>query len=127
MTGEWEGNQHVNGKLRSLQIAWSETEAAYIRFMDDKLQYKFDVDYEKAGQILGRWLNRPDVKYIGHHVSADLMWMSYWLKLDWYKKAIFDTEFALQCCDEALDLGLDMLALRYTDFGKPVVVTFSLL
>lgn len=115
---EWEGNQHVNGKLRSLQIAWSETEAAYIRFMDDKLQYKFDVDYEKAGQILGRWLNRPDVKYIGHHVSADLMWMSYWLKLDWYQKAIFDTEFALQCCDEALDLGLDMLALRYTDFGK---------
>lgn len=115
---EWEGNQHVDGKLRSLQIAWSETEAAYIRFRDDKVKYVFDVNYEEAGKILGRWLNQPHVKYIGHHVSADLMWMSHWLKLDWYKKAIFDSEFALQCCDEALDLGLDMLALRYTDFGK---------
>lgn len=115
---EWEGNQHVDGKLRSLQIAWNETDAAYIRFMDDQLNYAFDVSYEEAGKILGAWLNNPEVKYIGHHVSADLMWMSHWLKLDWYRKAIFDTEFALQCCDEALDLGLDMLALRYTDFGK---------
>lgn len=115
---EWEGHQHVDGKLRSLQIAWDETNGAYIRFMDDKLNYVFDVSYEEAGKILGEWCNRPDVKYIGHHVSADLMWMSHWLKLDWHRKAIFDSEFALQCCDESLDLGLDILALRYTDFGK---------
>lgn len=115
---EWEGHQHVDGKLRSLQIAWNETDGAYIRFMDDKLNYVFDVSYEEAGKILIPWLNRPDVKYIGHHVSADLMWMHHWLKLDWHNKAIFDTEFALQCCDESLDLGLDILALRYTDFGK---------
>lgn len=115
---EWEGHQHVDGRLRSLQIAWNETDAAYIRFMDDKLNYAFDVSYEEAGSILGKWLNNPDVKYIGHHISADLMWMSHWLKLDWYKKAVFDSEFALQCCDESLDLGLDILALRYTDFGK---------
>ena len=115
---EWEGHQHVDGKLRSLQIAWDETNGAYIRFMDDKLNYVFDVSYEEAGKILGEWCNRPDVKYIGHHVSADLMWMHHWLKLDWHRKAIFDSEFALQCCDESLDLGLDILALRYTDFGK---------
>lgn len=115
---EWEGIQHVDGKLRSLQIAWSKTEAAYIRFMDDQLNYAFDISYEEAGKILGEWLNNKDVKYIGHHVSADLMWMHHWLKLDWYNKAIFDTEFALQCCDESLDLGLDILALRYTNFGK---------
>lgn len=115
---EWEGKQHVDGKLRSLQIAWNETDAAYIRFMDDKYNYAFDVSYEEAGRILGKWCNRPEVRYIGHHVSADLMWMSHWLKLDWYRKAIFDTEFALQCCDESLDLGLDILALRYTDLGK---------
>ena len=115
---EWEGIQHVDGKLRSLQIAWSKTEAAYIRFMDDQLNYAFDISYEEAGKILGEWLNNKGVKYIGHHVSADLMWMHHWLKLDWYNKAIFDTEFALQCCDESLDLGLDILALRYTNFGK---------
>lgn len=115
---EWGGQVHVDGKLRSLQIAWSNTEATYIRFRNEEAEYVFDVDYKEAGAILGRWLNNPDVKYIGHHVSADLSWMHYWLGLDWFNKAIFDTEFALQCCDESLDLGLDVLALRYTNFGK---------
>lgn len=115
---EWEGHQHVDGQLRSLQICWAPGKAAYIRFMDENLNYVFDVPYDFAGQILGTWCNRPEVKYIGHHVSADLVWMAHWLKLAWRNKAVFDTEFALQCCDESLDLGLDILALRYTDFGK---------
>lgn len=115
---EWEGQQHVDGKLRSLQICWEAGQAAYIRFMDDNLNYVFDVSYEEAGKIMASWCNRPDVKFIGHHISADLAWMAHWLKLEWYNKAIFDTEFALQCCDESLDLGLDALALRYTDLGK---------
>ena len=115
---EWHGNQHVDGKLRSLQIAWNEKDAAYIRFMDDQLNYTFDVSYEEAGKILAEWCDREDVHYIGHHVSADLMWMSHWLKLKWHKKAIFDSEFALQCVDEANDLGLDAVALKYTDLGK---------
>lgn len=115
---EWEGQQHVDGKLRSLQICWEAGKAAYIRFMDGNLNYVFDVSYEEAGKIMAPWCNRPDVHYIGHHVSADLAWIAHWLKLDWYNKAIFDTEFALQCCDESLDLGLDALALRFTDLGK---------
>ena len=115
---EWHGHVHVDGKLRSLQICWGPSDAAYIRFMDDQLNYVFDVDYKTAGTILGTWCNRPEVKYIGHHLSADLVWMHYWLGLDYYEKGIFDSEFALQACDEAADLGLDALALRYTDFGK---------
>jgi DNA polymerase len=115
---EWGGQIHVDGLLRSLQIAWSPTQAAYIRFRDEDAKYVFDVDYKAAGAILAQWLDNPDVKYIGHHVSADLTWMSYWLGLKWRGKAIFDTEFALQCCDESIDLGLDVLALRYTNFGK---------
>lgn len=115
---EWHGHVHVDGKLRSLQICWSPTEAAYIRFMDDQLNYVFDVDYKTAGSILGTWCNLPQVKYIGHHLSADLVWMHYWLGLDYYEKSLFDSEFALQACDESADLGLDALALRYTDFGK---------
>lgn len=115
---EWGGQVHVDGLLRSLQIAWSPTQAAYIRFRDEDAKYVFDVDYKAAGAILSEWLDNPAVKYIGHHVSADLTWMHYWLGLQWREKAIFDTEFALQCCDEAMDLGLDILALRYTNFGK---------
>lgn len=115
---EWGGRVHVDGKLRSLQIAWSDTEAAYIRFRDENAEYVFDVSYKEAGEILGAWCNRPEVKYIGHHLSADLTWMAYWLGLDWYGKGLFDTEFAMQTCDESMDLGLDIVALRYTDFGK---------
>lgn len=115
---EWGGQIHVDGHLRSLQIAWSPTDAAYIRFQDDNDNYVFDVSYKEAGAILAEWCDRDDVKYIGHHVSADLTWMAHWLGLKWYKKAIFDTEFALQCVDEASSLGLDILALMYTDFGK---------
>lgn len=122
---EWHGHVHVDGNLRSLQICWSESDAAYIRFMDDQLNYVFDVSYKEAGDILGEWCNKPEVKYIGHHLSADLTWMHYWLGLDYYEKSLFDSEFALQCCDESADLGLDALALRYTDFGKydiPLIV-----
>lgn len=115
---EWHGNQHVDGKLRSLQIAWNEQDAAYIRFMDDQLNYTFDISYEEAGKILAEWCDRDEVHYVGHHISADFMWMSHWLKLKWHKKAIFDSEFALQCVDEANDLGLDAVALKYTDLGK---------
>lgn len=115
---EWGGQVHVDGMLRSLQIAWSPTDAAYIRFMDEDANYAFDVGYKEAGRILARWLDRPEVKYIGHHLSADLSWMSHWLGLEWYNKGMFDTEFALQACDESLELGLDILALRYTDLGK---------
>lgn len=115
---EWEGHQHVDGMLRSLQICWDVGKAAYIRFMDDKLNYAFDVPYAEAGKILATWCDRPDVHYIGHHVSADLPWLACKLGLQWFGKAIFDTEFALQCCDESMSLGLDMLALRYTDLGK---------
>lgn len=115
---EWEGHQHVDGKLRSLQICWKPGYAAYIRFMDDNLNYVFDVDYKQAGKILGLWLEDPSVKYIGHHLSADLTWMNYWLGLSYIGKGKFDSEFALQACDEAASLGLDHLALRYTDFGK---------
>lgn len=115
---EWSGEHHVDGKLRSLQIAWSDTDAAYIRFMDDQMNYAFDVPYKEAGRILGRWCDRPEVKYIGHQLSADLSWMHHVLGLEYYGKGMFDSEFALQACDESSELGLDVLALRYTDLGK---------
>ena len=115
---EWHGPHHVDGKLRTFQICWAPGEAATIRFMNDKLEYEFDVPYKEAGAILSEWLDQPQVKYIGHHISADLPWMHYWLGLEWYEKAKFDTEFALQACDESADLGLDALALKYTDLGK---------
>ena len=49
--------------------------------MNDKLEYEFDVPYKEAGAILSEWLDQPQVKYVGHHISADLPWMHY--GLDW--------------------------------------------
>lgn len=115
---EWHGQVFTECKLRSLQIAWTEHDVAYIYFRDAATAYTMDIDYKEVGSILGEWCNRKDVKYIGHHLAADLCAISHWLGLDWYRKGYFDTEFALQCCNEASDLGLDYVAIKYTAFGK---------
>jgi uracil-DNA glycosylase family 4 len=115
---EWHGHNHVDGNLRAIQFCWAPGEAAYIRLMDDKLNYVFDVDYASVGAVLGSWLNRPECKYIGHHFAADAPWMYTWLGLEWYDKCIFDSEFAQQVADEYEDLGLERLAMKYTDLGR---------
>jgi uracil-DNA glycosylase family 4 len=115
---EWDGRNHVDGKLRSIQFAWGNGQAAYIRFMDDQRNFVFDCSYAEAGMVLGRWLNRPQVKYIGHHYAADAPWMQQVLGLVTYEKCFLDTEFALQCCDEFADLNLERLAVAYTDLGR---------
>lgn len=115
---EWKGNQHVDGELRSIQFAWKDGHGAYIRFMDDKGNYAFDCSYKEAGEILALHLDDPDVRYVGHHIAADFPWMAHVLGLKVFEKALIDTEFALQCCDETADLGLDRLAMSYTDLGR---------
>jgi hypothetical protein len=115
---EWAGNNHIDGKLRSTQFCWAPGQACYVRWMDDKGNYVFDIDYASAGKILSTWLDNPNVKYIGHHFAADAPWLHHVLGLDWYEKCIFDTEFALQTANEAEDLSLERLALKYTDLGR---------
>lgn len=115
---EWGGNNHVTGQLRSIQFCWADGVGAYVRFRDEKGEYVFDTDYKQAGALLACHLNRPDVKYVGHHIAADFPWMFQWLGLDWYDKCIMDTEFGQQCVDEFEDLGLERMAILYTDLGR---------
>jgi uracil-DNA glycosylase family 4 len=115
---EWGGNHHVDGKLRSFQICWAPGCAAYVRFMDENVQYVFDISYKEAGAILGTWLNQPQVKYIGQQLVADMAWMSHTLGLTIYKKAAWDTLYAQQCIDENTDAKLERMALAYTDLGR---------
>jgi hypothetical protein len=115
---EWAGNNHIDGKLRSTQFCWAPGKACYVRWMDDKGNYVFDVSYKEAGAILSEWLDRDDVKYIGHHFAADAPWLHHVLGLNWYEKCIFDTEFAQQTANEAEDLSLERIALKYTDLGR---------
>lgn len=115
---EWHGQNHIDGQLRSLQLAWAAGKAAYIRFMDDTLSYVFDVPYKEAGDVLKPLLDHKDTKYIGHHWPADAPWLHHVLGLEWYNKCIFDTEFAQQTVNEYEELSLERLALKYTDLGR---------
>ena len=115
---EWHGTNHIDGELRSLQIAWLPGHAAYIRFRDEKRRYVFDVSYEEAGAIIAPVWNRPELKAVGHHIAADLPWMSHVLGLEWYDKVRLDTEFAYQCCNEHGERGLERMSVRYTDLGR---------
>ncbi len=116
---EWGGNNHIDGQLRSIQFCWKPGHACYLKFRDQTGEYCFQgASYSEVGAVLQPFLNREDVKYVGHHIAADLPWMHTWLGLDWYNKAFLDTEFAQQCCDEYEELSLEKLALKYTDLGK---------
>ncbi len=115
---EWHGKNHVDGELRSLQVCWRSDQAIYIRFRDADRKYVFDVSYEEAGKILAKKWNSPELKLVGHHISADLPWTSHLLKLEWFGKCVLDSEFAFQCVNEHADLGLERMSVRFTDLGR---------
>ena len=115
---EWSGQTFVDGTLRTFQFCWKPGSAACIKLHDETGARVMDVDNATVGQILGKYLARPDVKYIGHYASADTVWMKTHFNLPIYKKVGFDTMFAQQLIDEYADLKLERLAVRYTDLGR---------
>lgn len=141
---EWGGPGWLDGDLRSIQFAWTEKDACFLRFFDEnKVRYlgaeqmpddlgyevpihpnqavtggEFYTDYQRVGEILGSYLNQEHVTYMAHHAGADTPWMEKWLGLKVHGKVTFDSEFALQTADEYAPLGLDDLSLRFTSFGR---------
>lgn len=115
---EWHGRDHVDGELRSMQMSWAPGKAVYIRFRDESRKYVFDCSYREAGAVLAALWNQPQLKLVGHHISADLPWIHTKLGLEWYNKVVMDTEFAYQCVNEHGDRGLERMSMRYTDCGR---------
>lgn len=137
--GEWHGRTHVNGNLRTIQFAWSESDAVVVEFRNERNEWSFELDpetedgllpldnspealeyqrYRAVGSIIGSFMNRQDVRYVGHHFSADSPWMEHWLGLHTYRRCVLDTEFAQQAIDEASELGLERgIAMKYTNLG----------
>lgn len=141
---EWAGTQYIDGRLRSIQFCWDAGKAAYLNFFNEHgerqlgaktlggaIAYEVEMhpnqrvvsgddytDYEAVGKILGRWLNRPETRYLGHHFSADSPWMEHWLGLDVLGKCEFDLEFAAQTANEYSKLGLEYMAMKHTSFGR---------
>jgi len=130
---EWHGRTHVDGNLRSIQFAWTESDAVVVEFRDEQNEWIFQIDeeleddlpdaferkrYAYIGKLLGRFCNRKDVRYVGHHFSADSPWMLTWLNLDVYQRCVMDTEFAQQTVDEASELKLERgIGMKYTTLG----------
>lgn len=141
---EWAGNNYWDGRLRSIQFCWGAGKAACLTFFDEngnlflgRGQTPADLtqeivvhpnqhvgpgedytDYQQVGQILGQWLNQRHIRYLGHHFSADSPWMERWLGLDVLGKCEFDLEFAQQTCDEYSKHGLEVMAMKYTNWGR---------
>lgn len=130
---EWHGRTHVDGNLRTIQFAWSFSDAVVIEFRDEQNDWSFQIDeeleddlpdayerkrYAYVGKLLGQLCDREDFRYIGHHFSADAPWMHTWLNLEVYRKCVMDTEFAQQTVDEASELKLERgIGMRYTTLG----------
>ncbi len=86
---------------------------------DDLFQEALEkLKYLEIGNILKPLLHRPEVRYIGHHISADWPWMVCTLGIDVWGRCVMDTEFAQQAVDEASELGLERgIGMKYTTLG----------
>lgn len=131
---EWHGKVYIDGDLRTIQFAWSETDAVSIEFLDETKNWSFDLDddsydsnivedlagkYRAIGDVLKHLMDTIDVRYIGHHYAADAPWMKHWLGMSIFGKCYFDTEFAQQTVDESSELGLERgIAMKYTNLGR---------
>lgn len=135
---EWHGRTHVDGKLRTIQFAWSEIDSVVIEFRDETTAWSFDLGedvdhvdqgsdaddsykarYLHIGKTLSRTLDSIKARYIGHHFPADSPWMHHVLGMEVYTRCELDTEFAQQTIDESSELGLERgIAMKYTNLGR---------
>ncbi len=58
--GEWEGKQHLDGYLRSIQLAWNDSDAVYIKFRNARNEFCFDMSGAPADKSGPRpWTTNP--------------------------------------------------------------------
>ena len=41
---EWHGNHHIDGQLRSIQLAWNDSDAIYVKFRNERNEWCFDME-----------------------------------------------------------------------------------
>ena len=116
---EWAGTTFVDGRLRSIQLCHTPGCARYLQFTNENGDWMFDSDdFEPIKQALLPIVNKPDFGWVGHNLSADMVWLKNHIGLPVYKKAAFDTMYAEYDVDEYSDLKLERLSIKYTDLGR---------
>lgn len=115
---EWNGSNFVDGQLRYTQFCWAPGKAVCLQFLDCSGKWMFDIQLEDVAMLLHDYLSRPDLKFCGHNIAADMVWLKYHLCLDITGKVAFDSMFAMHTVDETSDLKLERLAVRFTDLGR---------
>jgi uracil-DNA glycosylase family 4 len=115
---EWGGVNYMEGSLRSIQICWKPGHAVYLQFRNQQGDWSFDGPLTDVVSILKPFFNDPKVKFIGHNITADFLWMEHHLEVQTHQRCAFDTMFAEYLLDEYADIKLERLALKYTDLGR---------
>lgn len=113
---EWGGRTYLDGKLRSIQFCWAPGKVAYIKFRNEKGNWCFEGTQES--EIKSLFTSYSDMRWIGHNICADAVWMDHVLGINTFGKCIFDTMYAESVIDEYADQKLERLALKYTDLGR---------
>ena len=73
---EWHGRTHIDGKLRTIQFAWSETDAVVIEFRDEKTEWSFEQleDDEPIEIEPDQWrkLIRDEQEWRANHIEESI-------------------------------------------------------
>jgi DNA polymerase I-like protein with 3'-5' exonuclease and polymerase domains len=93
--GEWHGRTHIDGKFRTIQFAWSETDAVVIEFRDEKGEWSFEMPTPNPAE--------SREAYVHFIVEANRL-------------AALQKE---KTCPEVVD------RFRYATIGRPIASTFA--
>jgi len=110
---EWAGDVQT-GKLRTIQIAWSDREGAVIILRRCGMVDAFTPNVNAAFIQLQRLLCRPEVGIYGHNAKGDLQWLAQH-GLNLWTQFIsngFDTMLGYHEVYEAMEKQLELVAMR---------------
>ena len=117
---EWHGKhwQDPDGYLRTVQIAWSDSNAfvfeMYGELTDDGAERLYtDESLERIAALL----ENPNIMLAGHNVIADGEWLLKY-NIDIRPNTVFDTMIAEHTLNSSGVFNLTALTEKYTDFGK---------
>ena len=118
--------------MRTLQVNWSMESTAIFRFKPtllkdtekstkDKIAYKFGdepcVDVMEFGRVFQSFLERRKPAIIGHNLRYDGQWLLQ-AGVDIRPYSVYDTMLAEHLINNTWMVGLETLALKYTNLGK---------